>query len=382
LQPWQEYAQRKRQEGLLSQASEVLQQPGGGSFQDLMAVAREAPDPMNFMNNLTQLQQLRKYEIMQKAGSKIARMLDDGKFSADELRQIDEEFQLGPANIARLAKMVQGVINPQKEGYTLSPGQVRFEGSQPIAMNPEAQDTGGPVITLTNPKTGKEVSVRRDSKAADQLLSKGFVERTTGKTLQDQFAGVGTIPPGYQMAKKDGKIIMEPIPGGPAARDIAEQERKREAAADVKGKAAQTVFEDTDRALDIVDQYGGFATGVAGISDVLPTTPAHQLRMHIESVKGNIGVDKLLDIKASGAGLGHIPQAQLEMLSSLLGKLNTKMKADDLKYNLKRIQEIYGDIVEKTGGDPLGRYQERQQQYESGRPHQPKSADEYLKKFE
>jgi hypothetical protein len=139
-------------------------------------------------------------------------------------------------------------------------------------------------------------------------------------------------------------------------------EQAKEAERDVVGTAAQTVFEDVDRALNVMDEFGHLSTGpAAAVTSWLPTTPADQLQKHIDSIKGNVGIDSLLKIKKSGAGLGHIPQAQLEMLASLLGKLDSNMKYEDLQYNLNRIGNIYKDIVEKTGGDPKGVYNKRRQ---------------------
>jgi len=194
-------------------------------------------------------------------------------------------------------------------------------------------------------------------------------QRRGGRIDGDDQKQIGTIPPGFKAIydEKGNVTGMEAIPGGPAAIDAAEAAKKEAAGKAVVGTAAQTVYEDVDRSLDLVDQYGSTAAGIGGMTDWLPTAPAHRLKQHIESVKGNIGIDQLLKIKESGAGLGHIPQAQLEMLASLLGRLDTKMQPEDLKYNLMRIQEIYADIVQRTGGDPRAQYRERKERFQMGR---------------
>jgi hypothetical protein len=173
---------------------------------------------------------------------------------------------------------------------------------------------------------------------------------------------VGSIPPGYALMKnEDGSMVMQPIPGGPAAKAEAEAQQAKETGSAVTRTAAQTVFEDADRAIKIVQESPRSATGLgAMVLQNIPATSARELRGHIESIKGNIGIDQLLKIKASGAGLGAIPQAQLEMLASLLGNLDGQQNSQVLLTNLQRVQEIYSDIVQKEGGDPRKMWEERQ----------------------
>lgn len=181
--------------------------------------------------------------------------------------------------------------------------------------------------------------------------------RRAGAAQQNVQVGsgrVGTIPPGFELVEgPGGSLSMVPIPGGPVDRELADQARQRELGSEVTRTAAQTVFEDTARALEIVERSGNLAAGVGALTSVLPGTPARELAGHIDSIKGNIGIDSLLKIKASGAGLGAIPQSQLEMLASLLGNLDARQNPRVLAQNIRRVQEIYADIVRKEGGNPV-----------------------------
>lgn len=178
---------------------------------------------------------------------------------------------------------------------------------------------------------------------------------------------VGSIPPGFALIKnEDGSMVMQPIAGGPAAQALVEAKEKKQVGDEVTLTAAQTVFEDTSRALDVIDKNASGTTGMgAFLLSSIPGTDARELAGHIDSVKSNIGIDQLLKIKASGAGLGQVPQTQLEMLASLLGNLDATQNSRVLRENLMRVNEIYADIVRKTGGDPdvlMQQRQERQQQ--------------------
>jgi hypothetical protein len=178
---------------------------------------------------------------------------------------------------------------------------------------------------------------------------------------------VGSIPPGFALIKnEDGSMVMQPIAGGPAALQAQQEAEQKETGQEVTRTAAQTVFEDTSRALTVLDRSPTTATGFgAAVLRNVPGTDAKELQGHIDSIKGNIGIDQLLKIKASGAGLGAIPQAQLEMLASLLGNLDATQNRRVLRENLMRVQEIYKEIVEKSGGDPIQMMKERQERQQT-----------------
>lgn len=174
--------------------------------------------------------------------------------------------------------------------------------------------------------------------------------RGAGPSVTDD---VGTIPPGYRAVRDaSGRVTaLEPIAGGPVARDIQGEVGQGEAKSAVTIRAAETVVEDVGRALDLIKEYGQTAVGVGGLTRRIPATRAHAVSQLIESIKGNIGIDTLLKIKESGSGLGQVPQAQLEMLASVLGRLDPTMRPEDLTFNLERIRDIYSDIIMRAGGD-------------------------------
>jgi hypothetical protein len=181
---------------------------------------------------------------------------------------------------------------------------------------------------------------------------------------------VGSIPPGFALIKnEDGSMVMQPIAGGPAALQAQQEAEKKEEGQAVTRTAAQTVFEDTTRALAVLERSPTTATGFgAAALRSVPGTDARELQGHIDSIKGNIGIDQLLKIKASGAGLGQVPQSQLDMLASMLGNLDVTQNQRVLRENLVRVREIYEDIVRKSGGDPKQMMQERQQRQQTAPP--------------
>lgn len=180
-----------------------------------------------------------------------------------------------------------------------------------------------------------------------------------------QASPYGTPPAGYTWVRDPmtGQVkvnpetqapIAVPIEGTAATAKLQGEIEKKETMAESKGVIGGTVIEDAQRAIDLIKANPKLTTGPAGAATKdIRFGPAYTTNLMIESVRSNIGIDKLLDIKASGAGLGQIPQTQLKTLQSVLGGLEQGQNAETLLYNLDRVIKIYSDIVEKAGGPEM-----------------------------
>ena len=180
-----------------------------------------------------------------------------------------------------------------------------------------------------------------------------------------QASPYGTPQAGYVWRRDPatGQVMVNPESGAPIAVPIEgtadtvklqSEIEKKETMAESKGVIGGTVIEDAQRAIDLIKANPKLTTGPAGFAGKdIGFGPAYTTNLMIESVRSNIGIDKLLDIKASGAGLGQIPQTQLKTLQSVLGGLDQGQNAETLLYNLERVITIYSDIVEKAGGPEM-----------------------------
>ncbi len=214
------------------------------------------------------------------------------------------------------------------------------------------------------PKDSRTSGQKDFEKAVSQGYKGSFIDFLNRKSGGTDV----TTSKDYNVVRDEaGNVVrMEPIPGSPAERAMKDEEAKKAAKSRVTLRAAQTVFDDVARAEKILMDSGSFAAGPGGVLADIPiiggSTEAGRLRALIDSVKGNVGIDSLIEIKSSGAGLGQIPQSQLEMLGSLLGKLDVSMKPSDLLWNMRRIGDIYKDIVKTEGGNPSELYKDRLKQ--------------------
>jgi hypothetical protein len=140
-----------------------------------------------------------------------------------------------------------------------------------------------------------------------------------------------------------------PVPGTQAAIDAEAERRKRGGGAFMKSIQAQTVVEDVFRLNDQLEAgavpFGRLAKAQERLHPSLQSDGYRNATSLIESVKGNVGIDSLLRIKATGAGLGQVPQSQLDLLSRLLGELDLGQSEEQFTYTWNRMRKVYEAIM-------------------------------------
>ena len=143
-----------------------------------------------------------------------------------------------------------------------------------------------------------------------------------------------------------------PVPGTEADVKQQEAERKRSGGAFMKSIQSQTVIEDVDRLNQQIEAdlvpFGRQAAIQKDLPPVMQTDGYRNASSLIESVKGNVGIDSLLRIKATGAGLGHVPQSQLDLLSRLLGELDMNQSKEQFVRTWDRMGFVYEIIMEQA----------------------------------
>ncbi len=295
---------------------------------------------------------------VQAAGSSMDRYEQDAmqKLKFQEQQKIlgqqkaDEELKIQLLNDPRVQAdpILRAAVesNPEKVYEILNKPKKQLSQSERLAqlMTMDAD----PNQTLTNTQ-------KAEMNAIKQILSVGS---PTGQT----FGGVNlpTAPEGYYYDKnpdgtlktnEEGNPYVVPVAG--SAEDIKrkKEDKKEKVGKESKATIAATVIVDAQRALDLIDLDSSTTGADAFALRLAPGTNAYSLDQMVKSIQANIGIDKLLDIKASGAGLGQVPQSQLEMLASVLGQLNTAQDKETVRYNVERVLTLYSDIVRQAGGE-------------------------------
>jgi hypothetical protein len=221
---------------------------------------------------------------------------------------------------------------------------LRFDASVLAVQTPEEYDALAPELQEALQLIDSGVQFSEEALAKFVLSRREALQKTQTPEAQQAAlkakAGVDRVPPGYRLAEKpDGSINFQVVPGGPIARQRITYNSS------VK-TASGTVIEDVQKAMSLLDSAGRRAAGFGGLLSGIPESDSKQLQAYISSIQGNIGVDQLIKIKQTGAGLGQVPQSQLDLLSRLLGNLDQQQKPAELMDVFKRIDRIYTGIVD------------------------------------
>lgn len=290
----------------------------------------------------------------------------------------------------------RGVLDPSLTAEGIDPGQLQgiYEGAMAGLGGPEYTDVSAedvpyaqrnregqvsmPGATPKGPTAPMQNIVERERRVAAYGEGSPEVRAFDNYVRANQFQTINQVPTkitpsGQQplstleseaeaanrikMAEGEGGRGRTQQPGGefaPVAGTEAdvkqkEAERKRAGGAFMKSIQAQTVTEDVGRLNDLLAKDVVPLGRLAATQERLPieaqTDGYRNAKSLIESVKGNVGIDSLLRIKATGAGLGQVPQSQLDLLSRLLGELDMTQEKSQFIFTWNRMGAVYETIM-------------------------------------
>ena len=284
--------------------------------------------------------------------------------SAQERTQLRGEFEQGAQMIAAAQTPEQFAQVMQLPGVAeaveafVGPGMGTFENRQIIAA---AAMGAKDALSITQPdQPGPQSSAGKFF--ADQQA--GFIPEGTplpsGVTVNtgDQGPRTGTIPPGMMLVddpSAPGGLRMAPIAGGPVEQEAMRAEEQDFGRQQQRARAGSTVIQDLQRGLDLLPELGaiargeGVAGGVARTGQArIPGTVANRITQFTESALSNVGLDTLQQMRENsptGGALGQVPIQQQQRLEQVLGSLNINQPPSVLEANIKRVMNIYTDII-------------------------------------
>ena len=194
--------------------------------------------------------------------------------------------------------------------------------------------------------------------------------------VQPGIAGSNTTP---QVVPKGLNPGDEPaVKGAQAgATETAKLDAKREANF-TKAQSALTGFKQQadlvsgtiDKAINLI---GPYSTGYGAMLSGLPNTDARALRNYLDTIKANVGFDKLQQMREAsptGGALGQVSDTENRLLQAVNGAMDP-MQSGQLKENLESIKTLYQQLL-------VERQKAFQQDYgnQGGQPNRPKSPSE------
>jgi hypothetical protein len=138
-----------------------------------------------------------------------------------------------------------------------------------------------------------------------------------------------------------------------ARADVEEKKRKAKEAAD---RQQGTLIQDANRALEIIEENPnavGPLMGKLGYT-ALPTQ-SRRVKELLESMEANIGFEQLNAMRQNsptGGALGNVTELQLQQLNSVLGRIKVDSDPKDVQENIKRVVNMYNDIIHGPGEGP------------------------------
>ncbi|WP_171232166.1 hypothetical protein [Ruegeria sp. HKCCA4812] len=163
---------------------------------------------------------------------------------------------------------------------------------------------------------------------------------------------------GEILTDERGAPIAIPYQGGPvwqkqqaAAQEADVAAEQAEIAERTKETANSIVLDEISIAKDLIAGESTFspATGITGgLASNIDSTRAGALKNRLTTIKANIGFDKLQamrDASPTGGALGQVSEFENRLLQAVFGSLEQSQKAEDILYNLDRLESIYNRVV-------------------------------------
>lgn len=126
--------------------------------------------------------------------------------------------------------------------------------------------------------------------------------------------------------------------------------------AEEKGATAQTgaavsASNTVETIVDLMDAVkdNPSATGFWGaILGNVPFTKAGEVRIDADTLRSNMALDALKNLKATGATLGSVSEAELKLLESEIAQLNLNQTQGAVLRDLEKIKKRYSDVIRKA----------------------------------
>jgi len=160
---------------------------------------------------------------------------------------------------------------------------------------------------------------------------------------------IGAVPQGWSVVPDPSEpsgFRMYQIGGGPE--DTSTEDALN---ANIRGAGTDLVLDEIGRARDLIENQGIVPnTGPVGaiVGEVLPNTDAGSLGQRLQTIRANIGFDRLQqmrDASPTGGALGQVSEFENRLLQSVYGSLLQAQDDEELLYNLDRLERTYQRII-------------------------------------
>jgi hypothetical protein len=246
-------------------------------------------------------------------------------------------------------QLLSQILNPDL------PPDLREAAAEAFKVTAPAEPKAAPGIVGEFQAAKNAGLITPDTTLAEYIQMKKPPAPSATATATTGGARVGTIPPGFELAEdpRTGALSMRPIPGGPAEKEQIAEAEKAEGRKAQQARAGGTVVQDLQRALNIVQSKpsatGRSASAILSLPEVARAeTDVQAAKGFVESALSNVGLDTLQQMRENsptGGALGQVPIQQQQRLEQVLGSLDLTQRKEVVEDNIKRVINIYMDII-------------------------------------
>ncbi len=209
-------------------------------------------------------------------------------------------------------------------------------------------------MAKANARGASPRDVARGQKVADEL----GVDLKTGKPLETQGEGL-TFDQVMKLQdfnfKRDQEAYKREQDTMVAEGKAAEAYDKDEALLRQVSGDAGRIGRLTNEAIGVTTETG--TTGLAGsILKHVPGTDAHKLDSILEVVSSKVALDRLMEVKKTGATLGQVSEKELAMLQNSYDTLKQGLKGERLRKALVNYATQLKAVEDKTAKAFIGKH--------------------------
>lgn len=192
---------------------------------------------------------------------------------------------------------------------------------------------------------GPEKDLMRQAIARDQWLNTGSQFTLANPVGGQQFINKNLAPEKQTTYLQEAEAAKK---RGQSAGDFDVNRGKTESQIDAKGAQLDTISSSIQSAKDMSDSW---TTGFLGaVASNIPGTKAHDLQNTLNTIKANIGFDKLAEMRANsptGGALGQVSEMENRLLQAVWGSLEQSQSKEQFEKNLDLVQKQVQDSYER-----------------------------------
>lgn len=215
----------------------------------------------------------------------------------------------------------------------------------------------------------REFEYAQDNPAFRQFMQSRRPQTNVNVSTGAKSSQWGDAPKDHVWLRGDqGNVITEPDPSGRGVRPVAvpiaggpvaEKREQAEEQAEQRGEQQQryagVVLEDIGRVRERIENSALPVTGVGSLLQSIPGTPAHDVSKLTDTIRANIGFDRLQQMREAsptGGALGQVSEMENRLLQATLGNLELSQTEEQFLDNLNRLEELYTQIMRKAAAYP------------------------------